>query len=330
MGNSTKTLQSFIDSVQTIGDLTPVLANAGGYTLEPAITIANDVMTELIAERFNWKWNRVKLAPFYINSFQQDYASVGVNNIGWLESCTRVDIGNTQIPKPTNPVETVRDLQITSSQSGWPSQIAWLPNNLLEQGQWPGAGMLYTTPVGAIAMPNNGPTNIADSNGNILVLTGYGITGLQAPMAPPASAPGTLVPDGTCQWTVADPNAQGLRVNPCPPQNGNLWLIRPFAQAQPPQFTNSLAQKIDPIPDSYSKWFRDGFIAYCHRHSADPKVKARFPQAYELWMSSVLAAAKAGDREQEAMGFIPVRSIMDGGSGLNIGPAWPYGPGVIR
>ena len=50
MGNSNTTLQAIIDSISTIGDLMPVLVSTGGFSSEPALTIANDVVMEMFSE----------------------------------------------------------------------------------------------------------------------------------------------------------------------------------------------------------------------------------------------------------------------------------------
>ena len=67
MGNSTTKLQSVVDYARTISDLSPVLAT-GGFSQEPALTIANDVSIAMFAQLFNWKFNRIRLPFFYTNS----------------------------------------------------------------------------------------------------------------------------------------------------------------------------------------------------------------------------------------------------------------------
>lgn len=324
MGNSTVSVQSVIDFANTIGDISPVLKGTGGSSREPARTIANDVMSELIAERFNWKWNRKAIAPFPTNSWQQDYPQINVTDIGWLEKWSRTDINNTSMPKPTFQGEAVRDLDITGQQFGWPAQMSWLTNDLMEHAQWPGPAVTFTQPIGASTTPANPFTNIVDAVGNIMILTTYGVTGQYPAIAPKNSPPGFTVQDGSVVWTVCNPNGMGLRIYPKPPQAGNTWLLRPFYQAEPPTIVK-LTDFINPIPDSYSSTFRDGFICFCHKYCSDPKVKARFPMLYELWEKAVLNAAKQGDREQEGKGFFPDRGIMGmGGGSVPIGPAWPY------
>jgi hypothetical protein len=334
VGNSTLTLQAIFDGVSAIGDLNPIFNNTGGWADEPALTIANDVVSEFISVRFPWKWNRIKIPPFALTSYQQDYAT-NLTNIGWVENGRRVDINNSTIPPPDAPIFAVRDLDESSALGGWPFQYCWQYNRLLEQHLWPGPGVKYTDPIGTfLPNPQNPFTNILDVYGNILVLVQWGITGLVEPVAvyppidpsdpnsPPdldADISGQIIEDGTCAWMVVDPAAQGFRFNPRPPQTGNVWLMRLYAQKKAPLFT-SLQQKLDPIPDDHSKWFRDGCVAYSHRYSSNPNVKARFEAMKADWFTAVDAAARQNDREDENKGFFPDRPVMTPIQSWDTGP----------
>jgi hypothetical protein len=338
VGNSNVTLQDVVDGVATIGDLTPVLINTGGYAAEPALTIANDVLSEMFAERYPWKWNRMKIPPFLLFPRQQDYASINVLNIGWLENGFRIDVNNTQVPPYTEPVTVVRDLAVSTVYSGWPEEACWFPNNQLEQWIWPGPGITFYNPVGVPQTPANSITNILDPNGNILILTKYGTTGLIEPVAvyPPldpldplgpkdydADLTGQVIDDGTAQWTVVNPSAAGIRVRPAPADGANTWLMRLFAQKKAP-IIKTLDDKLDPIPDDQIKWFRDGFICYAHRHSANPAVRARYPLMKTDWQNSMAAETRQADRETESKGFYPARSLMAPGRFADLGPGNPY------
>lgn len=326
MGSSTTTIQMVSDFVSAMGELAPVLPT-GGYSVNTALTMATDVMGELIAQRFNHKWNREKIPPFYTNSWQQDYAqlsSAWKAPIGWLEGAYWVDINNTALPKPTYPIEVVRDLPRTSISGNPPAKITWFPNHELEFGVWPGAGKVYTQPLGAVITPTNPPVNILDANGNILVLTTYGTTGTTAPAAVAGSPEGTTVTDGGCVWTVADPESQGFRIMPLPPQQAVVYQINCVAQMKaPPPFTQ-MSQQINPIPDDYAKWFRDGFAAFCYKMSANGQMRALFPKMKEDWLAAIGNSMKQGDREQDNSGFIPDRSVVAAQGGIDIGPANPY------
>lgn len=313
MGNSSTKLQAVVDSVRTIADLTPIFTNTGGYAREPACTIATDTMAELLSQRFNYKFNRLKIAPVLLTSNQADYPSVSLPNLGWLESASIVDINSTSVPKPAGPLEVVRDLDFSSSQGGYPRKVSWLTNSQLELGVWPGPSTAYTNPVGVPQTPVNPVTNFVDGAGNILVLTQWGITGTAAPEAAAGAAAGTKVPDGSAVWTVADPNSAGFRVWPSPPQAGTAWLLRLFGQAKPPVFTE-LKQTLDPLPSDYETWFRRGFIAHAHEHSPDPQVRGRFEQKQSEWLAAMGEAYQQANREPENYGFTPDRSIMGYGS----------------
>jgi hypothetical protein len=325
-----------MDSVSSIGDLNPVFHSTGGWANEPALTIGNDVMSELLSVRYPWKWNRLKIPPFPLNSLQQDYISP-IRNIGWLENGLRVDINNSTYPPPTWPIYAVRDLPMSSEQGGFPYQVNWFYNRDLEQAAWPGPEKLYIQPIGTQTAPTNPPTNITDSYGNLLLLTQYGTTGDTPPAATyPPSVPddplsppdfngnviGQTIDDGTCQWTVIDPDAQGFRFRPMPPSGGQVWLARLWAQKKAPRFT-TMQQLIDPIPDDEMKWFLDGCIAYAHRYSTNPQVKARYDDMRMHWQGAMADETKQNDREDESKGFFPDKSVMAPSYTSDPGP-YPY------
>lgn len=331
MGNSTISLQNVMDSISSIGDIQTVLDHTGGWADEPALSIGNDALQELISVRFPWKWNRIKIPPFTLNSTQQDYATLGIRNIGWLENCARVDVNNSIFPPPTWPIYVVRDLLMANIQAGFPYQVCWLYNRDLEQGPWPGPVEKYIDPIGNPDPPQNGATNIRDALDNLLVLTKYGVTGLTKPVAPlwkgPGEQPdnwpiGQVVADGTAEWTVADPDAQGFRFHPVPPKGGQVWLIRIYGQKKAPKFYK-LSDLCNPIPDDEIKWFKDGCIAYAHRYSANPNVKARFESRYAQWVAAMVQETRQNDREDEARGFFPDKSVMSPSYTTDPGP-YPY------
>lgn len=341
MPSSTVSLQNCIDDAFRFGDIKPVL-QAGGSSLEPALTIANLVMAELCSKNYNWKWNSFLVTPFQTISWQNDYAVPGILNLGWLENGTIIDINSTQIPKRKFKLEVDKDLQPTSDSYGRPFQACWLPNSLLQYGTWgtgatvpntnntgqtnPGPSVVYTNPLGAATTPSNPITQIKDTNGNYQALTTYGTCGTVAPTWPAASAAaGTTTTDGTVVWTVIDPYGQGFRVQLIPAQAGNVWQVNLRAQYKPQRFT-SLSQFIDPIPDDFSQYFLQGFRAYCYQRSPEAAVRAKFETEYQLWQKSLGDAEGQADRETESYGAYPSSSIMGSWDAVNPGPAWPFAP----
>lgn len=327
MGSSTVKLQAIANYLASLGTLAPVMPT-GGFSNLSVIANATDVMKDLLAKPFNWKWNSVNVPAFYTISWQNDYIQVNTTNIGWLESCEAIDINNTALPKPMYYPEVVRHIERDAWASSPPERVCWLYNRQLYPGAWPGPSMVYTNPLGAPQTPNNPPTNILDADGNLLVLTTYGTTAASGsgPVAPnpwrPTST--TIVTDGSCIWTVANPDGQGFRVGPLPPQAGVVYQMNVVAQVKPPIFLD-MQQFINPIPDEYQGYFRDGMMAYAYRSSPDPVMQARFPMMRQQWQAAMMEACRQGDRERDAARFVPESSIM--GSGLDggtMGPADPY------
>ena len=326
MGSSTTTLQSVVDYICSLGELQPVIP-ASGFGINTALTMGTDVMADLISQRFNWKWNRMKIPPWYTISWQQDYAqfsSAFPAPIGWIEDAYWVDINNTALPKPTYGIEVKRDLPPTSISGNPPAKVCWHYNDQLLQGVWPGPSMKYTVPLGAPITPTNPITNILDANGNILVLTTFGTTGATPPSLSANSTEGTTVNDGTCVWSVAGPRSQGFRLLPMPPQQAVCYQVNVIAQRMaPPPFT-SMQQMLDPIPDDYANHFRTGYSVYCYKLSPNPQMRGMFPTMHQSWLAAIENSMKQGDREMDNAGFIPDRSIVAPQGGVDIGPANPY------
>ena len=358
MGNSTIQLQFVVDFAKTIPELNPVLST-GGFSDQPARSIANRVMIDLLAQAGPWKWNRFKIPPIYTNSWQQDYALPTVNNLAWFENGVIVDINSTSEPKTKYPFESNRDLAETDVQYGQPGQFCWMPNDQLIYGTWgggnagegslsnPGPNSVYGAILGSTSQAANPFTQVKDPNGNLWTLqptTAYpnklvssvtlGATQpawptnptfptFQSPNIVQTIANGGIIQDGTAFWQAVNPKGQGIRINPIPSQTGRVWQLRTFAQMRPPQFL-SLTQTLEPIPDDFYTYFQDGFVAYCYLHSKDSKIASKFQRFYDLWRASLVQALRQIDRERDNAGIYPGESIMQQGYQNYIGPANPY------
>ena len=326
MGNSTTTLQQVLDYASAKGVPIPT-QTAAGYGTELAIKLANDVMGDIIAERFNWKWNRATAAAFYTNSWQQDYPQIGLTNLGWLEDADRVDINNTALPKPMRQLTCRRQLSRVSMSWTPVMELCWMYNFQLTFGVWPGPGVVYAplvvTPPAIVQQ--NPLMSMVDANGNLLIVTGFGTTGLAAPVLPGNSAEGTPVTDGSVIWTVASPNSQGFRVHPLPGASGPVWQITPYYQMLLQKLT-ALSSLINPIPDDYSRIFQTGYEIASKRSSPNPGDRAEGEKEYPLWMKAMKDAAKQGDREADAYGMLPATSVVENIYGWRRNPQDPSQP----
>ncbi len=154
---STYTVRNVLDKVIPFADIEPIF-NVTGYTDQPAVTIATDVMTEICATSFPHKWNEIQVPQFYTTSYQQDYALLNpdgssIYNVEWLQRGIAYDINNSSIPKPWVRVEAGRSLPArtatytnTGTQMGDPGfMVCSLPNASLYYGVWGAPNTGYPT-----------------------------------------------------------------------------------------------------------------------------------------------------------------------------------------
>ena len=311
MANSTISLATALDTICAKNVPDP-REGPSGYGDNLALDLATQVMADLIAERFNWKWNSANAAPVYTNSWQQDYPQPAQASglIGWGESCDIVDINSTAMPKPLWPLTWRKQISRTSVSRWRPGEICWMYNSDLTLGTWPGAHQTYSPLVTTTPQPANPIMNFQDANGNILIVTGFGTTGTTAPKAASGAAEGTTVTDGTVTWTVVSGSSQGFRINTLPSATGPTWQLLPVVQIEPPIFT-TMNQLLNPIPNSYSRVFYRGLESECLIASPNPGDQSKGQQAKVAWLNALIAGIKQGNRESDTFRLIPERGVVD-------------------
>ena len=309
MGNSSVTLQNVVDAIASMPGVSPT-ANPGSYATDTLLAIAQDVMNDLISRRFNWKWNSAQAPVFLTNTWQQDYPLVGLTNVGWIEEAWWVDINSSTLPPDLDWIEARRDLSVEVGRfASTPDLIAWMYNQQLRLGRWPGSAVTFNPLLTASPIGQNPWMSMADVNGNIYVLTQLGTTGTTAPVLPAGAAEGQTVLDGTCKWTVCSPNSQGFRLSPLPPAAGPVYEIHTKFQKRAVTFT-SINQTLDPIPDDYAHHFRRGFKDTCTAYSSDATIQARYPSLRNEWLGSMVDAEKEGDREADSYALVPASGVV--------------------
>lgn len=327
--SSTLTPQALIIYARPFPWTKPALGLVG-YEDEPAISFVDDIVKKIMAESNPWKWNAVKVPRILTQPYQQDYpTNISQNTLGWLQSGVIVDVNNNTQPIPRAPMTVVKNL-LPTSDCDVPMKACWIANSMALTGLWPGTGILYQDPLIANGGgPGNNPfTAITDPNGNIQVVTTYGVTGNVTPTWPAAGAQaGTTTTDGTVVWTVQDPNGVAFRLSKIATNNSQVWAIHLVYQTKPPNIT-SLSQTVSPIPDDLNYLVKQGFLAHCWKHADSSK----FPQEYKQWLEDIQTAMGSSDREAEEFGFSPAQPIQgggwsEGGYGYAGWPGWTSGGG---
>jgi hypothetical protein len=327
---STLNAQLLVDYARTFPWTRPVMGLTG-YTTQPAVSFLDEVVKKILDKTNPWKWNAKVFPGINTQPYQQDYpTSISQNVLGWFQSSVIVDINNTSNPIPKIPINAV-DRLLPTMVCGQPQKVCWVTNSTAITGVWgrgepsdPGPNSLYTNPITRQGGgPGNNPlTAITDANGNILVVTGYGVTGTTPPLAALGAAGGTPVPDGGVTWTVQDPNGVALRVDALATNQSIVWQLRVLYQQKPPNIL-TLAQNISPIPDDLNYLVKQGFLAYCTKQTD----RAKFPAEYAQWIDDIQEAMGSSDREYQEFGFFPGNAIQGGGDGGGTGnfgyPGWP-------
>lgn len=321
MGNSTIKLSDMYDWIAGRGIEDPRL-KPSGYGDKLAIRMANNVIADLICDRLNWKWNSAVAAAFYTNSWQQDYPQLAQEGgiIGWGEDCTATRINDTSMPKPIQvPTPKWRRALPTTSQSRWQiGNLCWMYNRDLQLGlgTWPGADVTYQPLIGTGPTAQNPLMYFVDANGNILIVTTFGTTGTVAPSLPASSAEGTTVDDGSVVWTCVSPDSQGFRIDNLPSATAPVWQVVPTFQVEPPLFVN-MQQKLDPIPDSYSRHFERGLQYEALEAAPNAEITKKLVFTKQQWLEALEKSLKQGDREVNAYGLQPAGSVVE--------PRWACG-----
>jgi hypothetical protein len=321
MAISTITLANVVDTLAAKGIADP-RNQPSGYNAQLLLELGNQVMAALITPRFNHKFNRGN-SSFATNAFQQDYplpaGALSGGPVGWGEECDIIQINSSLVPKPLNwdgALTWRRQLPRTSLSRWRPRNIAWMYNEDLTFGVWPGANATVYALVGNGAPAGQNPLlNFVDANGNLLVLANSweggvsGHTGNSAPSAPADSEEGVTVSDGTLTWEVVDPASQGFRLDWCP-ATGQTFQIVPWFQMKPPRFA-ALGDYIEPIPDDFSRHFFDGMEMALLNATADPAVRRPLQEVLAAWAEIVYETIRQGDKEQNAYGMVPAQPAVE-------------------
>jgi hypothetical protein len=117
---STITLQSTVNFCATHADLMP-LAGVAGYNSEPALSLCNDTLAELMSQPHDWKFNRQDMPMFVTALYQQDYLFAGAtaftlgtnsaNNTAVQSAGAQIDLASNSAITVTDGVVTVNIIQ---------------------------------------------------------------------------------------------------------------------------------------------------------------------------------------------------------------------------
>lgn len=334
---STVTLQKVVDLARTHVELLPV-AGVGGFTDEPALSLCNSVLQELLANPLDWKFNRAEMPMLCTAPNKQDYLFAGATVFslsstqqGWAADLTSNN-GLTQ----SAGVVTVKTLENHNFAIG---DVVYLNNFQLANGSasvynatlvqngssstWTGgvtitgvaaksftfagvtsetSGALGITDFGWLA----GGTRIGISTNSAIFPTRH-IEAVrdQQPYGYSATPEKVNV--------VQDLETGVLKIRFIPVPGTTIWGVNLVYQKKAPLITALLNAVWTPFPDELSYVYRQGFLAMAYRYVNSPRADVE----YQKFQSAIMKALGADDRETSDRHLYP-----DVGIDTNVGNFW--------
>jgi hypothetical protein len=338
---STITLQSVVNFCSTHSDLLP-LSGVGGYANEPALSLCNDVLSELITDPNDWAFNRVEMAAFYTAANKQDYLFAGASaftlasgtsaSTGW-----GIDLSSNNAITVSGGVVTVNTLEAHRFAIG---QTVYLTGVTMSAGTAANYNSVFTdngtssqwtvgwviTAVGtksfsfaATAGQNNADAGGAPGINNFAYATSASMVDVNNNSSPPNVTTLTVrrelvtssrvsMPEKVC--VLADLNTGVLKLRLLWLPSTTTYAVSVVYQAQAPIKT-ALNQTWAPFPDSYSAVIRQALLYRMYRYLNDSKQD----DEYKKLQAEIAKTQATDDGTLTDVGLQPEFGLMDDGVG---------------
>lgn len=324
MSQSTITVQSVLNLASAFTELMP-LSGVGGYTNEPALSIVQDTMAELLSPPFAWKFNSATSNLLVTQQNRQDFQFAGASawtvnggvGIGLAATPAISESGNTVTVNTLDPHNfsvgatvfmlgnTVSAYNSTFTQDG--SSSSW-------SGGWvitavPSATSFQFTHASS-GLGNSGASGITDMgwlenstmvnmNDQSAVQFVWYLTTVRT--LEPWSR--VAIPERISVMKDDGAGILTLRVRPLPgPQPFGITLTY---QKRPPLAAN-LNGTWAPFPDEFAFVYRQMFLAHAFRFANSPRSEIEYQKA----QLNIGKALTQNDREQSEEFLSPAQGLM--------------------
>lgn len=334
---STITIQSVVNLCSIHGDLLP-LTGIGGYTNEPALSLANDALSEIINTPHDWKWNRVELdahvQPLVTAPRKQDYLFAGASafTLGATSSGAAIDLASSNAITVITGVVTVNTLEthrfsvgdtvytLGNKNAAYNSTYTDNGSSSAFSGGW------VITAVTANSFSFAATTG--QTNGDVTGapgITDYGwlssgtMSQINTDASPPEIIPIQAVrelpawsrvsrPEKVC--VVTDLGTGVIKVRFYGVPGTTIWAVNLVYQKAAPVKT-ALSQTWSPIPDQYSALFRQALLYRMYRYINSPLQMAELQKLQQ----EILKALGADNSETSDVYLTPETPLMDNSAG---------------
>lgn len=323
--NLTLKLQTIVNLASTHADLLP-LAGVGKFYAEPALSLCNDVIQELLAYPHAWKINRADMPPFATAPNKQDYIVSGATAFVLGDGSTGVGIAASGVVKSGTTV-TVTTLEAHNMSTG---QTVYMLGNAdttfnstytqnASSSGYTGGWVITATPTtttftfthGTSGTTTTGPATITDFGW----LEGATMRELNSTASIPRpwalEACNFLQPSGLVvrpeKISVLADNGDGtLKIRLKDTPGAQTFLVSPYYQKRAPLKT-SLEDNWSPFTDDYSFVYRQCFLARCYRYIDSPRADSEYQKAAQ----QIVKAMGKADVENSDQHLYPEYSLID-------------------
>lgn len=335
---STVTVQQVVNLASTHIELLPV-AGVGGYTNEPALSLANDVLQTIMASTYempngevlslDWKWNRAEMPMFVTSPNRQDYLFAGATFFGLGgDACgAGIDLATNNALTISGSTVTIKLLEpycgavgdvcyILGTGSNYDSVFtangannAGFSGNTYTITNLSTDGKTVTATITGTASGTSGSAGINDF-GWLAGATIIGI-GNGGPILPTRHVEAVRdiqpygyanIPEKVC--VLQDLGTGVLKIRFYPVVGTTVWGVNLVYQKKAVLLT-SLSSTWSPIPDEVSYLVRQGFLAKAYRY-----VDSKRSEIEETKFSNTMRKALGADeRETPDVGLYPAEGI---------------------
>jgi hypothetical protein len=322
----TVTLQETVDLCRTHVDLMP-LASVGGFAQEPARSLCNDVLQELCAQPYDWKFNAKEYGLLTTHPARQDYLYAGASAFVIGVGGAAIALADGSAITSNGTTVTVRCLQPHGFTVG---QTVYMTGNTLDTynssrvdsavGGWVGGWVLTSLPDASTFTFEHILSN-QDASGApgitdfawLPAAEMYDLASTEAlPRTWQVDAVKSLRKTGDAgrplKISVRSQSAGILSIRLSHVSVGTTYGIMLIGQKKPPLKTD-LTQTWAPFPDEFGFVYRQMFLARCYRFQNKPQADNETLKA-----EAMIAKALGRDDAEESDQYVsPASSLMDGG-----------------
>jgi hypothetical protein len=342
MSNCNVTLQQVVNLTATHVDLMP-LSGIGGYTNEPALSLCNDTIQELMTSPLAWKFNSIEMPSLILRPGKQDYVFAGSSafTLGTRTMGAAIGLASNNAITVTGGLVTVNTLEAHLLSVG---DTVYMLNNVattgttsvynsvllltaagtsMYMGGWVILSVTSTSfTFASTAGQNNGDVAGAPGISNFGWLSDATMFDVNSTSTPQSRRHLNAVRDLQLQSAGGDPtevavvrdNGDGtLKIRIVPVPASSVWAVDLVYQAKAITKT-ALSDTWAPFPDDLSFVYRQHLLARMYRYINSPRADVEYQKA----QAASMKASGASDRETSDIGLYPESSLMDSGwGGLN-------------